>query len=523
VTRRLLTFLVAAHVILGLYRVVVFDLDLTRIPSRLGEAGLERAGTSAVWLVLLLLASALWASLDREDPGPASSRVAAWGLAHLSLLGLVPYIEGLAGMRLWRPAGYGMIVLSAAAAAVALLLRMRKKGGNEASGPALGPAKVGVSVWDAATVLVLAGLLVPTVFPYVHFDAKQIWACRAFAFRDTGSLIGVGHCSQPGYPPLFSLLLWSGLDDPLFEGRLASWLVIALFLVFLRGRLMGLLGRNAAPAAAFVAATGHVAIGAGMFYANASLMAFLCTGLFLTLGLPMDDPRTKDGGRLRLVAGPLCLAAAVLVRPDGLVYVAVVGAAVLWERLRGGLRLPLWPFAAPLIAGLSWLARPAILRFGTSPFITPTGEWRTAGRTASGAVAAIARVFLGSWQGQWFGHWGLGVAVPLLAGIIAWRTFRVRNVDGRRAGSPGTDFYLHVSVLSLAAVFGIYLLVPFVGDPVVAVQPFEETEFLACYRNFIRVGMGRMTIHLLPFWVLFAASAFRDFSSIRPAGHPAEG
>ncbi len=517
-TRRLLTFLVAAHVILGLYRVVVFDLDLTRNSSRLGEAGLEHAGTSAVWLVLLLVASVLWASLDREDPSPASSRFAAWGLAHLSLLGLVPYIEGLAGVGLFRPAGQGVIVLSTIVATSALLFRMRKQGGGEASSPAPGSAKAGVSLWDAATVLVLAGLLVPTVFPYVHFDARQIWACRAFAFGDTGGLVGVGRCLHPGYPPVFSLLLWSGLDDSLFEGRLAAWLVIALFLVFLRGRLVGLFGRNAAPATAFVAATGHVAIGAGMFYANGSLMALLCTGLFLTLDLPVEEPRTNDGRWLRLVAGPLCLAAAVLVRPDALVYVAVVGAAAVWERSRGGLRLPLWPFAVPLVAGLSWLLRPAALRFGPSPFITPTGEWRTVGRTAAGAVASIVRVFLGSWQGQWFGHWGLGAAVPLLAGIIVWSTFRARNAGGRRARVSGTHFYLLVSVLSLAAVFGIYLLVPFVGDPVAAVQPFEETEFLACYRNFIRVGMGRMTIHLLPFWVLFAASALRDFSTTRHLG-----
>ena len=44
--------------------------------------------------------------------------------------------------------------------------------------------------------------------------------------------------------------------------------------------------------------------------------------------------------------------------------------------------------------------------------------------------------------------------------------------------------------------------IAFAGAPVAAFQPYEETGFLACYRNFLRVGMGRMTIHLLPFWIL---------------------
>ena len=484
--RGLLGLLVALQVVLGLYRVALFDLELARIPSRLGLARQPHAGSSVPWLLLLLAASALWASLDREGSDPFSARFGAWGLAHLALLGLVPYALGLAGAPLWRPAGQIATLLSAALAAV-LALRARGKGGPAAD-------ERGLTLWDAATAAILAGLLVPTLFPYVHFDAKQIWACRALAFQDTASLAGVGSCFQKSYPPVFSLLLWSGLDDPLFQGRLAPWLVLALFLLFLRGRLVPVLGRNAAAGAAFVAATGHVAINAGMFYANAALMAFLCAGLFLTLGLPAGEPRA--GWRLRFLAGPLCLAAAALVRPDGLVYAAVVGAAVLWERLRGGLRLPLWPFGVALGAGLTWILRPAAFRFGANPFTTRTEEWRTAGATPSAAAWEVLKVYLNSAQGQMLAHWGLGVAVPLLLGLAVWRLVRPG------LGTPVSGFALHVSLLSLAAVLAIYLVVPFVGDPVAAVQPFEETGFLACYRNFVRVGMGRMTIHLLPFWLL---------------------
>jgi hypothetical protein len=147
-------------------------------------------------------------------------------------------------------------------------------------------------------------------------------------------------------------------------------------------------------------------------------------------------------------------------------------------------------------AGLTWILRPAALRFGANPFTTRTGDWRTAGATSSEAAWEVLKVYLSSAQGQLLAHWGLGVAVPLLLGFVLWRLLRPA------LATPVSGFALHVSLLSLAAVLAIYLVIPFAGDPVAAVQPFEETGFLACYRNFVRVGLGRMAIHLLPFGLL---------------------
>ena len=504
-TRRLLVFLAVVQVALGLYRVALLDLDLLRLPSRLALAGLPRAGHSILWVLLLLVASALWASLDS---GLLAARFGAWGLAHLALAGLVPYLLGLAGLPLAR---WPILAALLASALVAFVLRARRAGDGAAE------EKAAFSPWDAATLLIALGLLVPTLFPYVHFDAREIWACRAFVF-EAGGLAGVGKCLHPSYPPFFSLLLWTGLDDPVLEGRLAAWLVIAFFLLFLRGRLASRFPRHAAVATAFVAATAHVAVNAGMFYANAALMAFLSTGLFLSLGLPVasragDFDDSRDSWRLRVLAAPLCLVAAALVRPDGVIYAGVAGAALLWTRLKDGLRLPLWPFGVVLAAAASWVLRPSSLRFGTTPFVGGPGEWRTVGRTPAEAALAVLKVYLDSAQGQLLAHWGLGVALPLLVGLAVWHAVRERGARAADLESSGaeravTRLYLRTALLSVAAVLAIYLVVPFVGDPVAAVQPYEETGFLVCYRNFIRVGMGRMTIHLLPFWVLFALSLF---------------
>lgn len=515
--RLLLLALVAVHVALGLHRLGLLDVELARFPSLLPAAGLSGAGISALGLAVLTAVSALWASLGRDDGDPFSARLGAFGLAHLALLGLAPYLAALLGGRLLAPLGPGLVVVSAV---VATAIRRRRPDPGEV--PPVARAVPGVSPrfgpWDVLTALVVLALLVPTVFPYVHFDAKEIWACRAFAFRQEGSLAGIASCLHPEYPPLYSILLWSGLDDPLFQGRLAPWLLLVFFLLLLRGRLARLLGPDAGAATAFVAATGHVVIGTGMYYANAALMAFLAGGALLVLDLPRVEGRPAGPGRLGLLAGCTCLAAASLVRPDGVVCAAVLFAVVVGVRWSRGWILPLWPFGVALAGALTWALRPSSLRIGHSPFVTPTGEWRTAGETVAGAVATVVKVFLRSLQGQWLGHWGLGLAVPLLVVLAAWWAVRNR-LHPSETGETSAEaaFYLGVSLLGLATVAWIYLVVPFVGDPVAAVQPFEETGYLACYRNFVRVGAGRLAVPFLPFFVLFAGSALQNAREVARA------
>jgi hypothetical protein len=358
-------------------------------------------------------------------------------------------------------------------------------------------------------------------FPYAFEDARVIWGCRAFALDASGSLAGLADCSHRNYPPLFSVLLWTSVRDPLFQGRLLAWLSLALFALFFRSRLSAISPRDAAPALLFLVSTVHVWQGAAMLYADVPLMIFLSAGTLLALGRPGADPPSPASR----VAGALCLSAAVLVRPDGLYYLAVVWLALAAARLLWRERLPVIAFAAPALAAAAWALRPAFLRppsavagaYAGSFLGNATGEWRSVASTAGEAVWKVTEVFLLSWQGQWLSHKGLGVAIYLLAGItvvLARRGFLSRT--GGPELSRDTRFFGLVTGGALLAVVICYLAVPYVSDPVGAVQPFDG-DYLACYRNFVRVGLGRMTVHLYPLACLYAVGAMADLERTRGA------
>jgi hypothetical protein len=153
------------------------------------------------------------------------------------------------------------LVPQAAWAAVALGLALALLGPRRELAP--DPARL--SAWDGATLLFLLVLLAPSVFPYVHFDAKEIWGCRALAVAGSGSLLSLGDCSHGGYPPLFSLLLARGGGDPVLGGRLAAWLLAVFAALFLRGAFARLSPRHAAAATLFVVSTGWVWVSAATY------------------------------------------------------------------------------------------------------------------------------------------------------------------------------------------------------------------------------------------------------------------
>jgi hypothetical protein len=153
------------------------------------------------------------------------------------------------------------LVPQAAWAAVALGLALALLGPRRELAP--DPARL--SAWDGATLLFLLVLLAPSVFPYVHFDAKEIWGCRALAVAGSGSLLSLGDCSHGGYPPLFSLLLAHGGGDPVLGGRLAAWLLPVFAAFFLRGAFARLSPRHAAAATLFVVSTGWVWVSAATY------------------------------------------------------------------------------------------------------------------------------------------------------------------------------------------------------------------------------------------------------------------
>ena len=74
---------------------------------------------------------------------------------------------------------------------------------------------------------------------------------------------------------------------------------------------------------------------------------------------------------------------------------------------------------------------------------------------------------------------------------------------------------------SLSAVVIVYAVLPFTVDVVAAVELPGEPGFLPALRNFVRVGMGRMTIHLLPLYVAFALAALPSLGPASVGAGPA--
>ncbi|MFI5119687.1 MAG: hypothetical protein ACHQM4_04700 [Thermoanaerobaculia bacterium] len=488
--RRALLVLVAAQAAICAYQHTVFFEEMFRFPSRLSAGVPPGAGSSLPLLLGVLALGWLWTSSN-----PSGSAFAAASLAHVALLGLSHYAVGLATGRLVP--GLGAAVLAASAATALATRRAGRRGEREGMPP--------FSAWDALSAAFLCTLLIPAAFPYIHFDARVIWAWRAYAMRSDGFVAAVTGVTQPGYPPLFSILLWLGVGDPLFEGRLLPWLCLILFAVFLRARLARISAVGAAPALLFLLATVHVWQGAAMYYADVPLMVFLSTGSLLVLGIPRgEDARSPTAAEL--ASGTLCLMAAVLLRPDGIYYLAVVAGIAAWARFSGGRDFALWPFAVAVAVFATWVLRPAALRVPGGGFLFEGARrWLTAGPTPASAFFKTIGIFLFSLQGQWLSHKGLGVALYGAALVALWRV-RGRSEIGVPPGAGDTRVFGAVTFASLLAVAFCYAVIPFTSDVQAAVQPFPG-DWAACYTNFVRVGLGRMTIHLYPFLVLYVLAA----------------
>ncbi len=493
----LLAFL-AAQVLILVAEHADFFSELFRFPSRLAGGLPSGAGSSLPLLLAALAAAAVWAGRPWSW-----ERFAAAGLATIAASGLAVYAAAFATGRLFSWLPWTVLALSAALGAAA-----RSTPAASVSAETRAP----LSFFDALSALFLATLLVPAVFPYVAYDASLVWAWRAYAMRDAGFAHAVTACSRPGYPPLDSILLWLGIGDPLFEGRLLPWLLLVLFAVFFRARLARISPAVAPAGLLFVVATVHVWRGLGTYYADVPLMIFLVAGSLLALGLPgAGAPPRADRA-----AGALCLSAAALVRPDGAICLGVVLLAVVW-RSRSRLRIAAAPFACAAAAWATWALRPGWLRAGARAYdFFGRANWREAGPTVLDAVARILGIFLFSLQGQWFSHKGVGTAVYLVI-LVAVHRFLSRN---GRVGGPAEDETRvsgAISFLSLGAVAGLYATLPFVANMQDSVAPDQFPVWTAAYRNFANVGIGRMTVHLVPFFVLYAAYALPAASRTRPA------
>ncbi len=468
-----------------------------RFPSTLSGLTAGRLAAGVGLPAGVLMAAAPWAAAVGL-PAAALATLAALGLAHYAVVLLEGHL-----IPATTPGLLGLVFVGGL---------LGRRGGRRR----FRPPRLRVSLWDGISALFLASLLVPTVFPYIHFDTKAIWACRAEAMARTGRLSGLKDCVCPTYPPFWSLLLWIGSGEPVFQGRPLAWLLVLLFVLLLRERVGRLDAALAGPALLFFVSTVNVWQGSAMYYANVPLMVFLSAGSLLALQLPREAEPGPSGAEI--AAGALCLSAATLVRPDGAYYLAVVALAAGWWRLRGG-RVAIWPFLVAFGVGATWLLRPASLRQAPSFFATGHGSWRLAAPAAGRATLDILLTFLNGWQGQWLSHKGMGTAFYLLACLALLRCL-CRGRRRRRDGFDEGSFYGLVTACFLAAVPLCYLLVPFTGDPRVAC-PTPDATYLDCYISFIRVGLGRMTIHLYPLMILFGVATIRELrEGVSPPDRP---
>jgi hypothetical protein len=167
----------------------------------------------------------------------------------------------------------------------------------------------------------------------------------------------------------------------------------------------------------------------------------------------------------------------------------------------------------------TWVFRPDAQHGPAGFLFRETDGWRSMGTTAVSAALATLASFLDSIQGQWLSHKGLGVAVYAAAVAAVWLRTRRREDCAGREDAP---FFGVVTLGSFAAVALCYIAIPFMGDVVAAVQPYESTDWGLCYRNFVRVGAGRMTVHLYPFLVLYVLAAAAAASPSRASPRSTE-
>lgn len=492
---RLLSFAVLVQAVLGAFRAGMLVEGLPAIARPLlGRAGEPGAFSSAAFALAVVAVAGL--SAARSGRGTVR-RLEAAGLAGLLTLagsGVALTLVGVATRRFLPGAAWAVIALAG-------LVALRSPRSREDAPP---PP---LSAWDVATLLFLLALLVPTVFPYVHFDAKEIWGCRAVAVAGSGSLEGLAECSHGGYPPLFSLLLALGGSDPVLGGRPAAWLLTLFAVLFLRGALARLSPRHAAAATLFVVSTGWVWVTSAMYYANVPLMAFLTAGAVLVVG-PVPGARGNAWPPYaERIAAALLFAAAALVRPDGILCVVAIGGAVGLLALRARAWPDPLPFAGAALGWAAWALRSDALRFAGT-FLEQPSTWRTAGATGAEAVERILRVSLRILQQLWLAHWGLGATTWVLLGAALAVALR------GRAPSRAVAAWGLVTLAGLGTVLALFAVLPFTVDVVAGVQPFRSREFLLCWDNFARVGLGRMVVHLLP------AGAFFVLAVVEDAGPP---
>ncbi len=336
------------------------------------------------------------------------------------------------------------------------------------------------------------------VFPYHYTDAQQIWACRAFKFAERGALTGVFDCLDPVRPPLHSLILWLGVGDPTFQGRLLPLMLFGALALLFYHLLRRVAPRLAPWGLVWLLATDHVFKGQISAYAGVPVMIAIAAAI----AVATDDGVLVSSRRLALAMGAVAGAIIPLVRRDGLPEFLVAMGVLIWmARERRDLRLWL-PLLGAAAGYLSWTLRPAGLEAPpafapTLGVLPPIPQWAPA---PVPAPLAMGRLAYGV-QGQVFSHYGYGAFAWAWVIVVIWAA--------RSAPRTGIELARRLGVAGLAgwvATTAVYAVLTFLG------QPQMSTLFV------IRTGFGRHLVHFFPLCLLHAtATAERLFGSSAPS------
>ena len=387
--------------------------------------------------------------------------------------------------------GFARLVTPIALASLAVLGAWVRRWSGSPTPVSTSPAP---DTWHPALFLAAAFWvyqLAHLAFPYHFTDAHDIWACRAIKFAEHGALTGVFDCLDPARPPLYSVMLWLGVGDPTFQGRLLPTLLVGAFGIVFYHLLRRVAPRLAAWGLLWLFVTDHVMKGAVSFYAGVPVMVVACVAVALWV-----DDGTLAPRRLAIAGAAIAGAAVALIRRDGLPEFAIAGAVVMvltraWREPR------LWAAAAGVAIGyLTWTLRPAILH--APPLFAPMLDPPTPVTLAS-AAQAMGRLLYGA-QGQVFSHYGYGVFawswIVVAVWAVRWKTGNLALAT--QLGLAG----LAAWVTTLA----LYAILTFAGHPQMS------TLFV------IRTGFGRHLVHFYPLCLLHAVSLGERLVPARSVG-----
>ena len=276
-------------------------------------------------------------------------------------------------------------------------------------------------------------------FTVTYTDAQQIWACRAFKFAERGALTGVFDCLDPVRPPLHSLILWLGVGDPTFQGRLLPLLLFGAFALLFYQLLRRVAPRLAPWGLVWLLATDQVFKGQVSAYAGVPVMIAIAAAI----AVASDDGALVSSRGLGLAMGAVAGATIALIRRDGLPEFLVAMAVLIWTaRERRDLRLWL-PLAGAAAGYLSWTLRPAALEapVGFAPtlgVLPPLPQWAPA---PVPAPLAMTRLAYGV-QGQVFSHYGYGAFAWAWVIVVIWAA--------RSVPRTGTDLARRLGLAGLA-------------------------------------------------------------------------